>query len=184
MCALTARVRPPGSIHNDRRLLCQPVCQHRIPGQQLSEHPTAVSVLVPLIKINKETTKFKKKKKRFLKKGGEENLRHGNIPQPSPTEMQNLDVVSHSALPSSSPGTPAFQSRPVLGALGRGLSGAVHQQPSRKKHAMRTLLSRGQTERMQQDCLPPTQSGLPRKKQPARWPATPAVPGDPTLRWT
>lgn len=74
-------------------------------------------------------------------------MRHGNIPQPSPTEKQNLDVVSHSALPSSSPGSPAVQSSPVLGALGRGLSRVVHQQPSRKKHAKRTLLSRGQTER-------------------------------------
>lgn len=33
----------PHSIRNDRRLLCQPVCQHRTPGRQLSEHPTAVS---------------------------------------------------------------------------------------------------------------------------------------------
>lgn len=85
-------------------------------------------------------------------------MRHGNIPQPSPTEKQNLDVVSHSALPSSSPGTPAFQSRPVLGALGRGLSGAVHQQPSRKKHAKRTLLSRGQTERKDATRLPSSYS--------------------------
>lgn len=78
--------------------------------------PGPITVLVPLIKINKETTKLKKKKE-VPQNGGEEILRRGNIPQPSPTEKHNLDVVSHSALPSSSPGTPAFQSRPVLGAL-------------------------------------------------------------------
>lgn len=39
-------------------------------------------------------------------------------------------------------------------SLGRGLGGAVRQQPSRKKHAKRTLSNRGQKERMQ-NCLPP-----------------------------
>lgn len=77
--------------------------------------------------------------------------------QPSPTEKQKLDVVSHSALLSSSPGTPAGPPKQPSSrrALGRGLSGAVHQQSSRKKHAKRTLPSRGQKERMQQNCLPP-----------------------------
>lgn len=106
MCAPTARARPLDSILNDRRLLCQPVCQHRTPGRQLSEHPTAVSVLVPLIR---STKKQQNEKKRFLK-GGEKILRHRkkspSPAQPSPTEKQKLDVVSHSALLSSSPGTP------------------------------------------------------------------------------
>lgn len=96
--------------------------------------------------------------------------------QPSPTEKQKLDVVSHSALLSSSPGTPAGPPKQPSSrrALGRGLSGAVHQQSSRKKHAKRTLPSRGQKERMQQNCLPPpSRPGLlgkernPPKKQPA-----------------
>lgn len=57
--------------------------------------------------------------------------------QPRPTEKQKLDVVSHSALLSSSPGTPVGpQKQPSSRrALRRGLGGAVHQQPSRKKHA-------------------------------------------------
>ncbi|KAB0404874.1 hypothetical protein E2I00_001664, partial [Balaenoptera physalus] len=61
-------------------------------------------------------------------------------------------------------------------SLRRGLGGAVHQQPSRKKHAKRTLSSRGQKERMQ-NCLPPPTSrpGLlgkeqnPQTKQPAQF---------------
>lgn len=105
-------------------------------------------------------------------------MRHGNIPQPSPTEKQNLDVVSHSALPSSSPGTPAFQSRPVLGALGRGLSGAVHQQPSRKKHAMRTLLSRGQTERKDATRLPSSYPARPSQEG-----AASSLAGHPGSSW-
>lgn len=105
-------------------------------------------------------------------------MRHGNIPQPSPTEKQNLDVVSHSALPSSSPGTPAFQSRPVLGALGRGLSGAVHQQPSRKKHAMRTLLSRGQTERKDATRLPSSYPVRPSQEE-----AASSMAGHPGSSW-
>lgn len=105
-------------------------------------------------------------------------MRHGNIPQPSPTEKQNLDVVSHSALPSSSPGTPAFQSRPVLGALGRGLSGAVHQQPSRKKHAMRTLLSRGQTERKDATRLPSSYPVRPSQEE-----AASSLAGHPGSSW-
>lgn len=96
--------------------------------------------------------------------------------QPSPTEKQKLDVVSHSALLSSSPGTPAgpLKQPSSRRALGRGLHGAVHQQPSRKKHAKWTLPSRGQKERMQQNCLlPPSHPGLlgkegtPQTKQPA-----------------
>lgn len=173
MCALTARVRPPDSIRNDRRLLCQPVCQHRTPGRQLSEHPTAVSVLVPLIKINKETTKIFKK--RFLKRGEEEILRHGNIPQPSPTEKQNLDVVSHSARPSSSPGSPAVQSsQPSPGSPRKG------SQPSctpaaKQKEACLADSAKQRTNRKKR-C---NQPGLSGKEQPAHWSATPAVPGDP-----
>lgn len=105
-------------------------------------------------------------------------MRHGNIPQPSPTEKKNLDVVSHSALPSSSPGTPAFQSRPVLGALGRGLSGAVHQQPSRKKHAKRTLLSRGQTERKDATRLPSSYPARPSQEG-----AASSLAGHPGSSW-
>lgn len=100
------------------------------------------------------------------------------FPQPSPTEKQNLDFVSHSALPSSSPGTPTVQSRPVLGALGRGLSRAVHQQPSRKKHAKRTLLSRGQTERKDATSLPSTYSA-----QPSREGAASTLAGRPCRFW-
>lgn len=97
--------------------------------------------------------------------------------QPSPTEKQKLDVVSHSALLSSSPGTPAGPPNQPSSqrALGRGLSGAVHQQPSRKKHAKRTLPSRGQKERKDAAELPssPSHPGLlgkegnPQTKQPA-----------------
>lgn len=77
-------------------------------------------------------------------------------PSPAPPKKQKLDVVSHSALLSSSPGTPAGpQKQPSSRrALRRGLGGAVHQQPSRKKHAKRTLLSRGQKERKDAAELP------------------------------
>lgn len=104
-------------------------------------------------------------------------MRHGNIPLPSPTEKQNLDVVSHSALPSSSPGSPAVQSSPVLGALGRGLSRVVHQQPSRKKRAKRTLLSREQTEKMQPSPAFPGSSSQLAGLPPLRFLGTPPFAG-------
>lgn len=112
-----------------------------------------ISVLVPLIRSTKEMTKCKEE---VPQTGGEEILRRGKIPQPSPTEKQKLNVVSHSALLSSSPGSPAGpQKQPSSRrALRRGLGGAVHQQPSRKKHAKRTLLSRGQKERKDAAELP------------------------------
>lgn len=43
-----ARGRPPDSILHARRHSSQQVCRHRITGQQLSEHPAADTVLVPL----------------------------------------------------------------------------------------------------------------------------------------
>lgn len=166
MCALTARARPLDSILNDRRLLCQPVCQHRTPGRQLSEHPTAVSVLVPLIRSTKKQQNEKKKKKRFLK-GVEEILRHGKIPQPSPAqpspiEKQKLDVVSHSALLSSSPGIPLGpQSSPVLSEPLEGVSVELCTGSQAERNMQRGLC---QAEdrwkgRMPQDCLPPLTHG-------------------------
>lgn len=119
MCALTARVRPPGSIHNDRRLLCQPVCQHRIPGQQLSEHPTAVSVLVPLIKINKETTKFKKKKE-VPQKGGRRKFETRKYPPAQPhrkAKLRRRQPLSPSLL---QPGYPCVPKPPSSGSPRKG----------------------------------------------------------------
>lgn len=56
-------------------------------------------------KIDKRNGKMKR---RGSSKGGRRNFETWKkIPQPSPTEKQKLDVVSHSALLSSSPGTPA-----------------------------------------------------------------------------
>lgn len=43
-----AQGRPLGSILHARRHSSQQVCRHRITGQQLSEHPAADTVLVPL----------------------------------------------------------------------------------------------------------------------------------------
>lgn len=60
----------------------------------------------------------------------------------SPSLLQPRD-------PCRPPKQPSF-----LRALGRGLGGAVHQQPSRKKHAKRTLPSRGQKERKDAAELP------------------------------
>lgn len=96
-------------------------------------------------------------KRRGSSNGGRRNFETWKkIPQPSPTEKQKLDIVSHSALLSSSPGTPAGPPKQPssLRALGRGLGRAVHQQPSRKKHAKRTLRSRGQKERKDAAELP------------------------------
>ena len=105
-------------------------------------------------KIDKRNDKMKR---RGSSNGGRRNFETWKkIPQPSPTEKQKLDVVSHSALLSSSPGTPAGPPKQPssLRALGRGLGRAVHQQPSRKKHAKRTLRSRGQKERKDAAELP------------------------------
>ena len=57
-------------------------------------------------KIDKRNGKMKR---RGSSKGGRRNFEMWKNPpaQPSPTEKQKLDVVSHSALLSSSPGTPA-----------------------------------------------------------------------------
>eukprot|EP00069_Balaena_mysticetus_P005540 bmy_04853T0 len=57
-------------------------------------------------KIDKRNGKMKR---RGSSKGGRRNFETWKNPpaQPSPTEKQKLDVVSHSALLSSSPGTPA-----------------------------------------------------------------------------
>ncbi|CAK6960256.1 nuclear factor I/Xb isoform X6 [Scomber scombrus] len=48
LSVLMARGRPPDSILHARRHSSQQVCRHRITGQQLSEHPAADTVLVPL----------------------------------------------------------------------------------------------------------------------------------------
>lgn len=85
--------------------------------------------------------------KRFLKRGGEEILRHGKkkIPhspaQPSPTEKQKLksrQPLSPSLLQPGDARGP--QKQPQSSESPRkDLGGAVHQQPSREKYANGTL---------------------------------------------
>lgn len=105
-------------------------------------------------------------------------MRHGNIPQPSPTEKQNLDVVSHSALPPPALVPPRSKAAQFWEPSERGLSGAVHQQPSRKKHAKRTLLSRGQTERKDETRLPSSYSARPSQEG-----AASSLAGHPGSSW-
>lgn len=54
-----AQGKPPDSILHARRHSSQQVCRHRITGQQLSEHPAADTVLVPLTwSVFKPTTRI------------------------------------------------------------------------------------------------------------------------------
>lgn len=154
------RARPPDSIRNDRRLLCQPVCQHRTPGRQLSEYPTAVSVLVPLIRSIKKKKK-KQQNEEVPQKGGRRNFEtwKKKIPhspaQPSPTEKQKLksrQPLSPSLLQPGDARGP--QKQPQSSESPRkDLGGAVHQQPSREIRERDSARS-GQEARMRRHCLP------------------------------
>lgn len=78
--------------------------------------------------------------------------------QPSPTEKQKLDVVSHSALLSFGPGTPAGpQSSPVLRETSEGVSTELCTSSQAERNTQNGLCQAEdrQKERMRQDCLPP-----------------------------
>lgn len=107
-------------------------------------------------KIDKRNNKMKR---RGSSKGGRRNFETWKNPpaQPSPTEKQKLHVVSHSALLSSSPGTPAGpRSSPVLGEPLEGVSVELctsSQAERNTRHGLCQVEDRKQ-ERMQ-NCLPP-----------------------------
>lgn len=82
LSVLTAQDRPADSILHARRHSSQQVCRHRITGQQLSEHPAADAVLVPLTRpVSKPAT-------RILSFQSEIEIRRTiNCPPPDPTNL-------------------------------------------------------------------------------------------------
>lgn len=147
-------------------------CSHRPGGSEKGPAPAVLNIASFLSCFSPGSSDKIDKRNDKMKRRGSSNRGRRNfetwkkkIPQPSPTEKQKLNVVSHSALLSSSPGTPAGPPKQpsFLRALGRGLGGRSCAPAAKQKATCKTdsAMQRAERKKGCSRTSSPSHPGLP-----------------------